>query len=749
MTPDGSSTPPRTGSPSQYALLAACRDHALERIQEIFGDALKGAADDLLEIATRTADPEVRKQYLHAVDQARAQGAGFRSGVAEAYRKRVAVLSGDRTGQAAASSSFDAGSLTLVQTGVLENEIAVGNLTMRLKDKGGEELSQFTRRVSTIVGDPELLDADNPVGPSPLACGVYGGLAALGLHEQAVKPLGNLVASRLGDEISGLYHDLNQLLAGRGVASAGKARILKSKDTGGKSRRDAVQPPPLPTGDVFGQLQMLLSQQRGMPAGQPSPGTAVGPAMVSAAPQAGAPGEGGAPMATAASVDWLTQVQRGGEAAAGLAVPAGGESLNVLHALRQSEVGQRLDAADATTCQLVAMMFDHVFSDPRIPEPIKPVIAQLQVPTLKAAMLDRNFFSDEAHPARRMLDRIGSAAIGWQGAPDASDPLYGAVERVVKSAVDGFSSDLSELEALSAEVEQIASFEAARADAVAQRSIDVVMRRERIEEAQETARDAVQQRLREAVVPKPVRELTERIYRAVLTSAHENGGAESAAWTTALETLDNLLWSVKPKSGAEERARLVKTLPGLLKALDDGMQIAGFDDDERKEALNTLAPLHAEAVRASASKAAAESPAPTEPEPPEEEVSAEPEGPPELRSETLTGEDVVVETVAVAPRPGRKAHALGAAHARLEQGTWVAFRQPDGSILRARLSWVSPLKGMHVFVNPDSSRSLALDPDALDETLARGDAEVLSAAPVVTEAMSYVMADLQEAGVTQ
>jgi hypothetical protein len=108
----------------------------------------------------------------------------------------------------------------------------------------------------------------------------------------------------------------------------------------------------------------------------------------------------------------------------------------------------------------------------------------------------------------------------------------------------------------------------------------------------------------------------------------------------------------------------------------------------------------------------------------------------------------VVDTIAFAPRPGAKAHRPGAALARFEKGTWVEFKQPDGSTLRARLSWVSPLKGMHVFVNPDSSRSLAFDPDALDETLARGDAEVLSTAPVVAEAMSYVMADLQSAGVT-
>jgi Protein of unknown function (DUF1631) len=754
MTPDGPSKPSRGGSASPHALLATCREHALERLREILDEALKGAADELTDIATRVTSPDTRKQYLHAVDQARTQGAKFREGVAEAYRNRAATLAGENTRPAPAATAIDASSLTLVQTGVLENEIAIGNLTTRLKDKAGDELYQFTRRVSTIVGNPDLLDVDNPVGPSPLACGVYGGLEALGLHELAVRPLGMLVADRLAAGVGALYHELNQLLSGRGVAGAGKARIVKSKDTGVVSKRDARggQPaPPLPTGDVFAQMQMLLSQQRGMPAGQP--GAAGGPGMLAAAGQAGAPGGSAPVMATPATVDWLTQVQRGNEAAAVPAVPASGESLNVLHTLRQSEIGQRFDPADATTCDLVAMMFDHVFSDPRIPEAIKPLIAQLQVPTLKAAMLDRGFFSDEAHPARRMLDRLGSAAIGWQGTADGSDPLYGAVERAVKNAVDGFGSDLSELEAATTEVEQLASFEEARTDALAQRSIDVLTRHERILQAQETARDTVELKLREAVVPKPVRDLTERIYRAVLTSAHENGGADSSAWTAALETLDNLLWSVKPKSGAEERVRLVKTLPGLLKALDEGMQIAGFADEERKAALNTLAPLHAEAVRGTSSQAATPAPAqatPAEPDVPDaDEAPASGDELPALQSETLTGEDVVVETVEVAPRPGRKAHGFRGALARLEKGTWVAFKQPDGSMLRARLSWVSPLKGMHVFVNPDTTRTLAFDPDALDETIAQGDAEVLSAAPVVAEAMGYVMADLQEAGVAQ
>ncbi|MCZ7566188.1 MAG: DUF1631 domain-containing protein [Burkholderiales bacterium] len=668
----------------------------------------------------------------------------FRAGVAEAYGQRVALLSGEGIPPAAAASAYDASSLTLVQTAALEHEIAIGNLTTRLRDEAGDELSQFTRRVSTIVGDPDLLDADNPVGPSPLACGVYGGLDALEVDERVMRPLASLIADRLVGELEGLYRDLNRLLAGRGVARAARSRIVKSRDTGAASTRGrGVEPLPLPTGDVFAQMQMLLAQQRAMNGGSGAAPAASGEAGASGA-------SGGATMATPATVDWLTAVQRGGAAAAGIAVSASAESMNVLHALRRSEAGQRLDPADATTCDLVALMFDHVFSDPRIPEAIKPLIAQLQVPTLKAAMLDRNFFSDEAHPARRMLDRLGSAAIGWRGAADASDPLYSGVQRIVTSAVAGFEDDLAALEPLTAEVDEIASLEEARAEAVAQRAIDVVTRRERIEAAQEAARDTVRQRLRETPVPEPVRHLAERIYRAVLSSAHEGGGAESAAWTSALEALDNLLWSVQPKSGAEERARLVKTLPGLIKAFEEGMRVAGFDDGERTAALDILAPHHAAAVRAPAARAASSSetgaaPAASEQpdEPQADAARAEPEAPPELQSETLTAEDVVVDTIAVAPRPGRKGRGT---QARLEKGTWVEFTQPEGGHSARAPVLGEPAQGMHVFVNPDSARSLALDPDALEQLLARGDAQVLSAAPVVAEAMGYVMAELQQAG---
>ena len=84
---------------------------------------------------------------------------------------------------------------------------------------------------------------------------------------------------------------------------------------------------------------------------------------------------------------------------------------NVLRSLQQSPVMQKASPLDAVLVDAVAMLFDVVFEEAAIPDRLKAQIARLQIPVLKAAMLDRNFFSQENHPVRRMLDAIGTLAI--------------------------------------------------------------------------------------------------------------------------------------------------------------------------------------------------------------------------------------------------------------------------------------------------------------------------------------------------
>ncbi len=773
MSPNPPSSAEFPGGASSQAFLVACRDRAAERLAAILDPALDAAAEALLDTATRTTDPDTRGQYLHAVDQARAGHIAFREGVRIGVIDRFATLSGGARPRPD-DTHLDIGALTLVRTGTLENEIAIGNLALRLKDEAREELFSFTRRVGALTGQPDLLEQDNPIGPSALACGLYGGIARLTLREKAVRTFANLVANHLAGAVRTLYGELDAMLAEHGVKGAGRARILKSESQSAhKSAHPVAQGAASPE-DMLAHLQLLLAQQRAPGgAGAPTPGQP-GLGWAGVLPAGGAPGAGtplgqlgfgrsgalpagSAPvMATPAMVDWLTEVQRGaipiaGEGADGGAtagIPATGGAVNVLRGLRQSDAGRRFADADGTTCDLVAMIFDQVFGDPRIPDAFKALLARLQIPTLKAAMLDRGFFSDTAHPARRLLDRLGAAAVGWHGSAGAADPFYAGVAGIVQRAIESFGADLAELEALTAEAEALAGQEADRSEEIAGRSIELIAARERVALAGDAAADAIEARLAAEPGPAPVRAVLRDQWREVLAAIFAREGADGESWRAAMQTMDDLLWSVKPKSGAAERAQLVKMLPGLIGRLGTGLERAGLSVEARRQALDALVPLHADAVRPAASQHA---PAPA-PEPPHIDtrsvdipLDADPAEPPQIESVTLTRDDLVVEAVEIKGRPASKAGALAGSIPGLVRGTWVEFAQPDGSSLRARLSWVSPLKGVHVFVNPSATRSLAFDPEALAEAIRRGDARVLSDAPLVEAAMGRVMSELEQA----
>lgn len=82
---------------------------------------------------------------------------------------------------------------------------------------------------------------------------------------------------------------------------------------------------------------------------------------------------------------------------------------------------------------LVGLLFEYIGGDRNLSTPLKKLIGQLQQPMLKIAQLDQNFFSCDSHPARRLLNVIAAAAIGWDSSVDcASDPLHLQISHVVQ-----------------------------------------------------------------------------------------------------------------------------------------------------------------------------------------------------------------------------------------------------------------------------------------------------------------------------
>jgi hypothetical protein len=88
--------------------------------------------------------------------------------------------------------------------------------------------------------------------------------------------------------------------------------------------------------------------------------------------------------------------------------------------------------------------------------------------------------------------------------------------------------------------------------------------------------------------------------------------------------------------------------------------------------------------------------------------------------------------------------------ANMKRGAWVEFKTDDGSTNRARLTWVSPLKGIYLFTNHQGfsggggHKPISISPQALSAQLRNGEAEVIPDDAMVDSAMSSMIDNLQQ-----
>jgi hypothetical protein len=88
------------------------------------------------------------------------------------------------------------------------------------------------------------------------------------------------------------------------------------------------------------------------------------------------------------------------------------------------------------------MLFECMLDDRNLPDSLKVLIGRLQIPLVKVAVLDKSFFSRSSHPARRLLNEIANAAMGWGVSDDHErDNLYVRIDQVVQRLLNDFVDD--------------------------------------------------------------------------------------------------------------------------------------------------------------------------------------------------------------------------------------------------------------------------------------------------------------------
>src|SRR5450755_2843826 len=567
-------------------ILGDCRDLAIHRLLLSFSSMLDRVADLLMARADRS---DIREDQTLCLD-ARGVLVNERNNLMVDFERNLRKLVDERmSGKVAPKEHFaqvEVKKLTLVDTSAMDESVLSGNIIRVVENQCESELRELNRGVGYLLGRPDLETAANPLAPTTIIEAFTKALHGIGGDDRIkLTILKELNQTSLGD-INAIYADLNRHLEGLKILPKHRSAVTRPQGTD-RIHGDGKAEPlagPAPEVDLMAVLQRLVSANMAMrapaaqmPGGLPPGGIHVpsldgsGPSSVSGPP----PGPFSFGSGTVAQLGQL-----GGQRI--LITPELGEALgrlqhgetgfdfggvplhvtglqqdmhNVLRDLQESPLGERANQLEAMTIELVAMLFDFIFETRDLPDSIKALIGRLQIPVLKAAMLDGAFFSKKSHPSRLLVNALAEAGIGWSPTMGQDDPLYRKIEQIVHRVLDDFTDDGDLFDELRKDLETFLSDEQRAADLTIQSTADEINYRDHQEIAQMVAQAEIERRLREFPAPNFLASFLREKWVDTLTQLYRREGEESEAWISALATLDDLVWSVQPKRVTEDRKK--------------------------------------------------------------------------------------------------------------------------------------------------------------------------------------------------
>ncbi|MES2160050.1 MAG: DUF1631 family protein [Pseudomonadota bacterium] len=414
------------------------------------------------------------------------------------------------------------------------------------------------------------------------------------------------------------------------------------------------------------------------------------------------------------------------------AAPAAGGNVFYLPNIKASMPQGSLSRTDESTIDLLSAIFDTVFQDQNISQEIRDLIRFLQIPVLKAALVDKNFFFQEAHPARRLIDLL--SRMGWEQRKGPEDPLFQAMQRSVDRVGRDYDHELSVFTEAVNELEaSIQAEERAAATAIAE-PIAAALKQERMAESTKLAKNAVALRIGTGEVIAVVEAFLEQRWVSVLTIAYSIEDDKPGAVNNATKTMDDLIWSVRPKLNADERKQLIAKLPVLLTTLNKWLDIIKWQDADRLQFFAELAECHASIVRA-----------PLEMSPERQlEISMQvAQQAAERRLELQAKADAAAKAEAEAraqqqPDPEEEDAAIEVDS--LTRGMWLEFEQEDGGSRKVKLAWISPLRTLYIFSTAARQEAFSMSGEQLAKRFLEQTVQVVRSEGVVAVALSQALA---------
>lgn len=507
--------------------------------------------------------------------------------------------------------------LSLVDDDTIEHEILSSRLALAMMDRASWEFTDLRSRMNVLEGREEL-GSNDILRPHVLARIVTSSWLAAPLGFDAWRLMQSVIHEELSLFCEETYHEANRFLLQRHVlpevdlrpfirrshasarastgggfgaatgtagsgsefqytARAGGPASEVSEETRLMTRAGALARGPDQAEAVLGRLNRLVGRQ--LPD-------------FAATSQAPAPPS---PRLNAAIADAQDSVARRLASAAAAAASSGNAigTSALLEELQQKKLALKQAATspvERATIEIVALLFQSILMEDAIPATVRVWFARLQMPVLRVAVSEPDFFATVEHPARRLIDRMGSCVMGFDSSSRAvGDLLEKEIKRVVQVVEAYPDTGRRVFQTVLTEFEKFLEHYFKNENEASKKGVSLAAQVEQRETMAIQYTIELRKMLNDVPVQEGVREFLFQVWADVLATTAVKAGADVDATKDMKRAAADLIWSASAKVSRAERAEVIRRLPPLLKKLRDGMDDAGIalpKQDEHIQRLN-------------------------------------------------------------------------------------------------------------------------------------------------------------------
>ena len=287
----------------------------------------------------------------------------------------------------------------------------------------------------------------------------------------------------------------------------------------------------------------------------------------------------------------------------GIAAPAGAnynfEPANVDQAAgmvreRSAELKKAANSSsEKATIEIVALMFQSILAEERIPASARVWFARLQMPVLRVALGEPEFFSTLQHPARKLIDRMGSSVLGFDAGVNET-ALELEIKRVVQVIEQYPETGRRVFQLVYDEFQKFLGKFLTESGA-AQRVASVAQQVEEKETLAIQYTIEMRNMLGTMPVRDQIREFLFKVWSEVLSMAAVQHGPQHASTMELKQVAADLVWAASAKPNRQERAKVIQDLPKLLSKLRTGMGMVGLKAEAQEAHIKTISDTLADA----------------------------------------------------------------------------------------------------------------------------------------------------------